>query len=416
MSALRRPWLVTLAVLAAMLNGCGHLARRPCCGDPAPECCLRGGIFPTVVAPYCCDTGIDVAALEKQLHYQLAGGVHGLLVLGTIGEGQYLSMEERAVVITTAVRVAGGKVPVVVGVHTCDVAVALAQIEQARALGAKAVLVKYYGNPGASEGTVIAFFTTLAHQGVLPLLYYHFPAEEGGVDLSPRAVAAILGLPGVIGIKESTLNLRDVQAHVRLTCGQGKLFFSGTALNLTQFMDLGGHGAMCPEAVLLPGPTVGAYAAYVEGRTREARRIQGKLFLMTPILSDRALPPALVRAALMGAEDLKLPIDMRAGFPQARLKAALTYMGVPTPTYARPPLPPLTPREDVRVKRTVERLQRTDWSGAGWFDGFGGAGGGVPHEAIPWGDGLLLNRGSLLLGPGAGRVTVGQFGDPDGDF
>jgi dihydrodipicolinate synthase/N-acetylneuraminate lyase len=400
MADLRRPWLVVLALVLTLLQGCasvptGGLTPRRSFDLPHVLSC---GIYPTVITPYC-ETGIDVESLERQLRHELAGGVHGLLVLGTLGEGEYLSMEERAVVISTAVRVAAGCVPIVVGIHTCDVNTALILMQQAKELGATAVLVKYIGNLRASDGNVIAFFAHLSEAGLLPILYYHYPSQTG-IDLSPRAIAVILSLPWVIGIKESTLNLRDVQAHIRLTSGQGKLFFTATALSLTQFMELGGHGAMCPEAVLLPAPTVQAYTAYVEGRTFEARRIQSKLFLMAPILRDRPLPPAILRAGLMTAEDLKLPIDLRDGQPQARLKAALNYLGIPTPTYVRPPLPPLTAREDFRVRLTVKRLQAVNWSGIG-------SGDAGPQETEAEPRGLLLKPGALLLGPGAGEGLWG---------
>jgi len=381
------------------------VAAPPACASP------WAGIYPTVLTPFCDKGGVDVVALERQVRHELAGGVRGLLVLGTIGEGQYTSFEERAQVIATAVHVAGPHVPVVAGIHTCRLEQALAQMHQAAELGAAAVLVKYVGNPRAPAGEVLGFFAALSDQHLLPIFYYHYPSQTG-LRLTPDDIAAILGLPGVVGIKESTLNLREVQAHLCRTRGLGRAFLSGTALNLTQFMDLGGHGAMCPEAVLLPGPTVQAYTAYTHGRHDEARCYQAQLFDMLPILSSRPTPPTAARLVLMSAEDHKVPVPMGRDEPQARLKDALNGFGVPTSVAVKCPLPPLTPRDHQRVVTTVHRLQAIDWCEVALK---------VPPE--PWRTcpekdeaGAILKTGAFQLGPNVGRDLLRSQGDGEGGF
>jgi 4-hydroxy-tetrahydrodipicolinate synthase len=393
----------------------------------AADVCAWAGIYPTVLTPYCDSGGIDTRSLECQLRFELSGGVHGLLVLGTIGEGQYTSMDERAQVIATAVRVACQAVPVVVGIHTCNLDDARAQMVQACTLGASAVLVKYLGNPTASGPEVLGFYAALCDLHILPILYYHYPSQTK-LRLKPEEVAAIVSLPGVVGIKESTLNLRAVKAHICLTRGQGKVFLSGTALNLTQFMDLGGHGVMCPEAVLLPAPTVQAYVAYVSGRHGEARRIQAHLFYMTPILRSGGLPPAVNRAILMCAEDHLVPMPIGHDQPQARLKAALNCVGCPTSVSVKCPLPPLTPADEQRVNKTMARLRSIDWCEAALDAG------PLPMEAA-WRDQdendqtqtkssspseyqrMFLKMGPFQLGPGGGGRNLWRTqGDGLGGF
>jgi len=281
------------------------------------------------------------------------GGVHALLVLGTIGEGQYVSMPERAQVVATAVRVAG-PLRVIVGIHTCDLELAQAQVHQASVLGAAAVLVKYVGNPRASADEVLGFFALLSEKESLPIFYYHYPSQTG-LKLTPKDVALILRLPGVIGIKESTLDLRETQTHMQLTCDLGKTFLSGTALNLTQFLELGGHGAMCPEAAVLPGLTVQAYEAYQHGQHEKARGLQKDLFVLTPILRDHGLP-ALTRVLFITAQDHKVAIPMGSNQPEARLKAALSELCGPMSVEVKCPLAPLSIRDQRRVHRSMENL------------------------------------------------------------
>jgi hypothetical protein len=113
--------------------------------------------------------------------------------------------------------------------------------------------------------------------------------------------------------------------------------------------------------VLLPGPTVQMYRAYIHGRHDEARSLQKCLFAMAPILRSGPTPPAVARVLLMTAQDHKVPVPMGDDHPQARLKAALTDLGVPTAPLVKCPLPPLTGRDRQRVHDAVRRLTAIDW-------------------------------------------------------
>src|SRR3954452_18952503 len=122
MARVRWGWVVGAAfavgvmLLPAARTDAGN-NQGPCaCG------CPWTGIYPLVLVPYGCGCDVDEAALEAQVRHQLAGGVSGLLVLGSIGEGEYVTPDVRAQMIRTTTRVVNGCVPVVVGIHTCDLA------------------------------------------------------------------------------------------------------------------------------------------------------------------------------------------------------------------------------------------------------------------------------------------------------
>lgn len=351
-----RPALLSgvLVTALSLFASTGQLAQAD---TPAAKsaACTWGGIYPTVVTPWRCEGGVDEASLAAQIEGELRGGVHGLLVLGTIGEGEYATMEERAAVIRVAVKTAKGCVPVIVGIHTCDIDEAAAQAQQAKQFGAKAVLVKYKGNPCASCDQVLAFFAELDEKADLPIFYYHYPAQTG-LKLDPCCIAQILGLEGVVGIKESTLDLRETEQHLALTHGLGRAFLSGTALNLTQFMDLGGHGAMSAEAVLLPCTAVGAYTAYVTGDREEASRLQGKLFAAAPVLRGGLTQEHSTRLLFTAAQNHQIPLPMGGDHPQARLKYALNFLCVPTQPIVKCPLPPLSRLDVHKVERAARKL------------------------------------------------------------
>jgi dihydrodipicolinate synthase/N-acetylneuraminate lyase len=387
-----------LVILLALLT------TLPCRATAGP-CSPWAGIYPIVMTPFC-DHGVDTAALELELRYQLHGGVHGFLLLGTFGEGEYTTMDERAQVIATAVRVAHGKMPVIVGIHTCRLDEATAQVMQAKELGASAVLVKYLGNPHAAVAEVFGFYSALCDLHALPIFYYHFPSETG-LKLKAEEVAAIVNLDGMVGIKESSLNLPDEEAHIRLT---HKAVFTSTALNLTQILDMGGAGAMCPEAVLLPGPTVQTYDAYVHGHHDEARALQKELFATVPITSTRPTPPALARFVGMSAADHTMALPLKPECPQAQMKAALGCFGVPMSVEVKCPLPPLTEHERKKVEAAVNKLKAIDWTEPRF------AVAPIPSETTTERPGYLLHTGAIQLGPWVGRNWWWWQGDGHSGF
>src|SRR5687768_6478754 len=98
------------------------------------------GITSAFIVPFAEDGSIDVDALRANVTHLIDGGVHGLVVNGTMGEAGALSDEERGVVIDTVVGVADGRLPVSVGVSSASTAAARRYAEQARAAGAHGVM------------------------------------------------------------------------------------------------------------------------------------------------------------------------------------------------------------------------------------------------------------------------------------
>jgi 4-hydroxy-tetrahydrodipicolinate synthase len=352
---------LALALFTSVAAAGIALAQDPCC---SPCCGPRirlpfCGIYPTVLTPWTCAGAVDVPALACQLEYQLNGGVDGLLVLGTIGEGAYTNDAGRAMVIATAVAQAKGR-PVVAGIHTADPRVARAQMKQAKELGAAAVLVKYTGCPCTEIAVVRDFYRrlTLAPAAErLPVFVYYYPSQTKN-KFTPEEVASILALPGIAGIKESILDLKHVERQMALVRGQGRIFLSGTALNLTQFIAIGGHGAMCPEAALMPCRTARAFReAYDLGRCDCAREIQKDLFVVAPLLQRVPVSEGCARALTMCSQDRKSNQFMGPEASPAKLKAALSGLGVGMNALVAPPQKQLDGCDQLQVDRALLRLR-----------------------------------------------------------
>ena len=312
------------------------------------------GIFPTVLTPLTEAEDLDVPALEAQLAWLLSAGVHGLMLLGSIGESPFLGDGVRAELIRRTVA-AAGDVPLLAGITCFGTRAALGQLEEAPRLGATAAVVALPSYFELSFADVHRHFAALGAAGLLPVLYYHYvPATR--LALRPEEVAELLHLPGIAGAKESTFDVAEVEAHVALTRGASPSLLAGSELGYPALASAGVSGAISAGAVLMPKVAVALHEAVTSGDREQVRALEGALFETLAVV--RAMSGS-VRAARLGLEramEKRLPVPQKVDTTLARMKAALAARGVPiAPTVARP-LPPLDAAGEALARAAAEKM------------------------------------------------------------
>ncbi len=100
---------------------------------------LFTGVIPALLTPFTADDHVDVPALEKLIKYVLDGGVNGLYVTGSTGEGISMTEEERRLVAEVSVKTVAGKVPVIVHVGATATGACQRLASHAGTIGAAAV-------------------------------------------------------------------------------------------------------------------------------------------------------------------------------------------------------------------------------------------------------------------------------------
>src|SRR6266571_3938772 len=131
------------------------------------------GVMPALATPLKRDGSPDEAGIKKLVEHVLAGGVHGLLPLGSTGENASLDEPTRHRVLECVVRAAAGRVPVLCGVAQPNLAQARTEVAAAARLGASAALVAppfYYLT---DQATVLSFYRQLHADSPIPILVYH---------------------------------------------------------------------------------------------------------------------------------------------------------------------------------------------------------------------------------------------------
>lgn len=232
------------------------------------------GIIPAVVVPFDEDDSIDVAALRANVQHLLDGGVHGLIVNGTMGESGALSNEERELVLETVLAVADGRVPVTAGVSAASTPASCAYAEQARAGGAHGVMcLPPLLYPGTIE-EIVAHYAAVSSAAGLPLMLYNNPPASGS-DLTPETIAAVAAaVPGVVAVKECSGDARRIAALLGAT--ELEILVGGDDWALEGFA-AGASGWVSGVANVVPAECVQLAELVEEGRLAEARELYQRL-------------------------------------------------------------------------------------------------------------------------------------------
>ena len=210
---------------------------------------LFRGVIPALVTPFrdgAIDEEIYVALIERQI----AGGVHGLVPVGTTGESATLTHAEHYKAVELCVRTAAGRVPVVAGAGSNSTAEAIELVRHAKTVGADAALVvtPYYNCP--SQEGLYAHYQAINDAVQMPVLIYNVPTRTS-VDISNDTVARLAELPNIVGIKDATGDMTRISFQ-RLRCGADWVLLSGDDPTALGYMVHGGHGCISVSANVAP--------------------------------------------------------------------------------------------------------------------------------------------------------------------
>ena len=239
------------------------------------------GIIPPLATPLVDRDTLDVAGLERLIEHVLAGGVHGLFILGTTGEGPALPPAVRRAVVERTIQQVAGRVPVLVGISDTVLADSLTLARYAADSGAAAVVAAppYYFPAG--QEPLERWCRTLVAGLSLPLVLYNMP-EMVKVVLGPELVRRLAELSEIVGLKDSGGDLETFAGYskvVREVRPDWSLLI-GPEQMLPQAHALGGHGGVCGGANVHPRIFVDLQAALERGDEARAAGLQQKVLAL----------------------------------------------------------------------------------------------------------------------------------------
>lgn len=296
------------------------------------------GVLPALISPLRADGKVDEPAVTRLVEHVIAGGVSGLLALGSTGETASLDETARRTVVSSVVAAAAGRVPVICGVAQSHLAAARVEVEAAARLGAEAALVAppfYYL---IDQATLLAFYRGLAKDSTLPILLYNIP-QFTKVVAQPETVATLAREGTIVGIKDSS---RDFEYFEGVCIATRELprfrIFTGSDTMLLASLAMGGAGTICGAANVAPGWIVRIYDDFQRGDMPAARARQDTLYQLVMALRGGVFPAAIKAAChLQGicepwCAPPVAPLDDQA---EAKLRDRLEAWGLLTPAIPR---------------------------------------------------------------------------------
>ncbi|MBN8997091.1 MAG: dihydrodipicolinate synthase family protein [Rhizobiales bacterium] len=278
------------------------------------------GIHSVLVTPFRKDGSVDVDRYRTFVETNIANGADGVIVAGSTGEFYAMSLAERRILLSAAVEQSAGRVPVLAGVSDLLESNVLAMCEAAEATGCAGILAlpPIYAMPSPRE--THAFYRRLASATRLPIMLYNSPRRTG-VDLLPEHVEALLELPSVVSIKDSSGNIVQVSQLVQRVGGELAVFV-GYETMIRPALAVGAVGVVAMAHQLSGRLVRGYFDACREGDGDTIARLEPALF-------------AIYRC-------------FQSGSYYASIKATMNALGLEAGD-PRPPLLPATPDQAAKI-------------------------------------------------------------------
>jgi len=233
--------------------------------------CNWSGVYPAATTQFDAALELDLRATQSVQAALLRDGVHGLVLMGTVGEGNSLSAAEKRTVLRGAVEVTEGRVPIIAGVSEFTTATAVTFVRDAERLGASGfmVLPGMVYVPTAAE--LEHHFRTVAEATSLPIMLYNNPPSYR-VNIELPTLARLAEVPNIVAIKESAPDPRRI-TDLYNAFAERFVLFAGLDDVVFEAVMLGARGWVSGLSNVFPAESLALYAALTAGDLERARRI-----------------------------------------------------------------------------------------------------------------------------------------------
>ncbi|WP_145006096.1 dihydrodipicolinate synthase family protein [Pseudomonas oryzihabitans] len=242
------------------------------------------GSYGVTVTPFTADgSQIDYQALAAFIEWQIDSGSPGIIILGTTGEFLTISDDERTEYIENTVKMVNGRIDVLVGTMNAYTPNAVRYSREAEALGADGFMIAppYYYTP--TEDEIFNYYRAISEATSLPIMLYNNPVTTN-VDMSAALVARMTkAFDNVRYIKEASMDVGRIYDIVEGTEGVMNVFAGERPVE--SFL-LGAVGYVNPYANYIPRASTRMWEALVEGKLKEASKIQAMISSFDHIIAE----------------------------------------------------------------------------------------------------------------------------------
>lgn len=258
------------------------------------------GIFAALTTPFI-QGEISPENLKENIQKYNAFDLSGYVVLGSTGEGVYLTDEESEKIVRTAKETASSEKKIIVGTARESTKITLEFTNRMAAYNIDAALIRTpsYFKPKLDREVLKKHYLTIADNSKIPLLIYNVP-HYTGIFVSQELIIELSHHPNIVGIKDSSGNLAFVSELIprvspdfSILLGAGSIILSG--------LIMGASGGILTLADIVPAKCVELYKLFQNGKMEKAQKLQLELIpLNKAVTQTLGVPGAKYALDLLG--------------------------------------------------------------------------------------------------------------------
>ena len=287
------------------------------------------GSLVALATPFDSNNRVDFASLKGLMDLHVNEGTSGLVIAGTTGEAATLTKSEHIELISRAVEIADGRLPIIAGTGSNSTQQTIDLSHEVGKLGIHAclVVVPYYNKPG-QEG-MFQHFTAIADALNRPIMMYNVPGRTVA-DMQAETVARLAKHDNIFGIKEATGDI-DRLKQIQALVDDDFMLYSGDDFTALEFLQTGGHGIVTVTGNVVPAAIAGLCKLVTAGENVDAKALDDSLQPLNDALFAESNPiPVKWALNQMGMipPGIRLPLTEFAKQYHDQMRAALAVAGV----------------------------------------------------------------------------------------
>ena len=293
------------------------------------------GVFPALTTKFKADDTLDFKLFEKNLNAQLAAGVDGIILGGSLGEASVLSNEEKFDLVKFTVDKVAAKVPVIMNIAEGSTREAVKLAIQAEKLGSKGLMMLPPMRYKSDHRETVQYFKDVAKATSLPIMIYNNPVDYK-IEVTLEMFDELAEVSTIQAVKESTRDVSNVTRMISRFGDRFKILCGVDPLAMEELL-MGAHGWVAGLVCAFPAETVAIYRLIKAGRIAEALTIY-RWFLPILELDIHAKLVQYIKLAEtetgIGSENVRAPRLTLVGAERERVLKIIRD-GIAS----RPPLP-----------------------------------------------------------------------------
>lgn len=226
------------------------------------------GVMPALTTKFTEDDELDMPLFEKNLEAQLAAGISGLILGGTLGEASVLTNDEKERLIKFAIEKINGKIPVILNIAEGSTKLALEQVALGEKWGVDGLMLLPPMRYVPDHRELVTYFKTIANSTGLPVMIYNNPVDYKTM-VTLDAFEELTACENITAVKESTRDVSNV-TRMKNKFGDRYAVLCGVDTLTLEELVAGADGLVAGLVCAFPAETVALYKLIKAGRIEEA--------------------------------------------------------------------------------------------------------------------------------------------------